>query len=55
MENQDLESKNTQDTKIMSIAWPVGLSVFILAFSFYLYNEIYNKTLSPNLLNSESL
>jgi cytochrome c-type biogenesis protein CcmH len=40
MENQDLESKNTQDTKIMSIAWPVGLSVFILAFSFYLYSEI---------------
>ncbi|NQZ86511.1 MAG: c-type cytochrome biogenesis protein CcmI [Colwellia sp.] len=40
MENQDLERKTPQDTKAMGIAWPVGLSVFILAFSFYLYGEI---------------
>jgi cytochrome c-type biogenesis protein CcmH len=40
MENQDLENNTTQDTKAMSIFWPVGLSVFILAFSFYLYGEI---------------
>jgi len=40
MENQDLESKTPQDNKAMGIAWPVGLSVFILAFSFYLYGEI---------------
>ena len=40
MENQDLENNTTQDTKAMSIFWPVGLSVFILAFSFYLYSEI---------------
>ena len=40
MENQDLENKKKPDTKAMSIFWPVGLSVFILAFSFYLYGEI---------------
>ena len=40
MENQDLENNTPQDTKVMGIAWPVGLSVFILAFSFYLYSEI---------------
>jgi cytochrome c-type biogenesis protein CcmH len=40
MENQDLENNTPQDTKAMGIAWPVGLSVFILAFSFYLYSEI---------------
>jgi cytochrome c-type biogenesis protein CcmH len=40
MENQDLENKTPQDIKAMGIAWPVGLSVFILAFSFYLYGEI---------------
>ena len=40
MENQDLENNTPQDTKVMGIAWPVGLSVFILAFSFYLYGEI---------------
>jgi cytochrome c-type biogenesis protein CcmH len=39
MENQDLDN-TPQDTKAMGIAWPVGLSVFILAFSFYLYGEI---------------
>jgi cytochrome c-type biogenesis protein CcmH len=40
MENQDLENSTPQDTKAMGIAWPVGLSVFILFFSFYLYGEI---------------
>jgi cytochrome c-type biogenesis protein CcmH len=40
MENQDLENNTPQDTKVMGIAWPVGLSVFVLAFSFYLYGEI---------------
>lgn len=40
MENQDLENNTPQDTKAMGLTWPVGLSFFILAFSFYLYSEI---------------
>jgi cytochrome c-type biogenesis protein CcmH len=40
MENQDLENQTPQVNKTMGIAWPVGLSVFILFFSFYLYGEI---------------
>ncbi|MBA6383905.1 c-type cytochrome biogenesis protein CcmI [Colwellia sp. BRX10-6] len=51
MENQDLADKTPQDTKVLAMAWPVGLSVFILAFSFYLYAEIgtYEKltTMTP--------
>lgn len=40
MENQTLEENAKQETKPLAIAWPVGLSVFILAFSFYMYGEI---------------
>jgi len=40
MENQALEDSEQQETKALSIVWPAGLSVFILAFSFYLYSEI---------------
>ncbi|MBA6362196.1 c-type cytochrome biogenesis protein CcmI [Colwellia sp. BRX8-4] len=51
MENQDLADKTPQETKVLAMAWPVGLSVFILAFSFYLYAEIgtYEKltTMTP--------
>ncbi|TWX59413.1 c-type cytochrome biogenesis protein CcmI [Colwellia hornerae] len=51
MENQDLADKAPQETKVLAMAWPVGLSVFILAFSFYLYAEIgtYEKltTMTP--------
>jgi cytochrome c-type biogenesis protein CcmH len=39
MENQKLESKTPQETKALAIIWPVSLSIFILAFSFYIYNE----------------
>jgi len=51
MENQELENKKPQETKALAIIWPVSLSVFILAFSFYVYSEtgIYEKltTMSP--------
>jgi cytochrome c-type biogenesis protein CcmH len=51
MENQDLADKTPQETKVLAMAWPIGLSVFILAFSFYLYAEIgtYEKltTMTP--------
>jgi cytochrome c-type biogenesis protein CcmH len=51
MENQNLENSTQQETKVLGIVWPVGLSVFILAFSFYLYGEIgtYEKltTMTP--------
>jgi len=51
MENQSVESNVQQETKALAIAWPVGLSVFILAFSFYVYSEIgtYEKltTMTP--------
>lgn len=51
MENQDLADKTPQETKVLAMAWPVGLSVFILAFSFYIYAEIgtYEKltTMTP--------
>ncbi|MEH6383197.1 MAG: c-type cytochrome biogenesis protein CcmI [Colwellia sp.] len=40
MENQDLENNTPQEIKVLGIVWPVGLSLFILAFSFYLYAEI---------------
>jgi cytochrome c-type biogenesis protein CcmH len=40
MENQDLENNTPQEVKVLGIVWPVGLSLFILAFSFYLYAEI---------------
>jgi cytochrome c-type biogenesis protein CcmH len=40
MENQDLADKMPQETKVLAMAWPVGLSVFILVFSFYVYAEI---------------
>ncbi|MFT6901408.1 MAG: cytochrome c-type biogenesis protein CcmH [Colwellia sp.] len=40
MENQDLADKTPQETKVLAMAWPVGLSVFILVFSFYVYAEI---------------
>ncbi len=39
MENQELESNKPQQTKALAIIWPVSLSIFILAFSFYIYNE----------------
>jgi cytochrome c-type biogenesis protein CcmH len=51
MENQELENKKPQETKALAIIWPVSLSIFILAFSFYVYSEtgIYEKltTMSP--------
>jgi cytochrome c-type biogenesis protein CcmH len=40
MENQDLENNTPQEIKTMGFAWPIGLSVFILVFSFYLYSQI---------------
>jgi cytochrome c-type biogenesis protein CcmH len=40
MENQQLENKTPQEIKPLSIAWPASLSIFILAFSFYMYGEI---------------
>ncbi len=39
MENQDLENKKPKEIKTLAIIWPVSLSIFILAFSFYIYNE----------------
>jgi cytochrome c-type biogenesis protein CcmH len=39
MENQELENNKPQETKALAIIWPVSLSIFILAFSFYIYNE----------------
>jgi cytochrome c-type biogenesis protein CcmH len=51
MENQDLENNTPQEIKVLGIVWPVGLSLFILVFSFYLYAEIgtYEKlsTMTP--------
>jgi cytochrome c-type biogenesis protein CcmH len=40
MENQAREDNEEQEDKALSILWPAGLSIFILAFSFYLYGEI---------------
>jgi cytochrome c-type biogenesis protein CcmH len=40
MENQDLENNTPQEIKVLGIVWPVGLSLFILVFSFYLYSQI---------------
>ncbi|MBA6230617.1 MULTISPECIES: c-type cytochrome biogenesis protein CcmI [unclassified Colwellia] len=51
MENQDIESNTPQEVKVLGFVWPVGLSLFILGFSFYLYAEIgtYEKltTMTP--------
>jgi len=51
MESQELASKKPQETKALAIIWPISLSIFILAFSFYTYNEtgIYEKlvTMTP--------
>jgi len=38
MENQELESKLPQETKALAIIWPVSLTLFVLAFSFYIYS-----------------
>ena len=38
MENQELESKKPQETKALAIIWPTSLTLFILAFSFYIYS-----------------
>ncbi|NQZ21006.1 MAG: c-type cytochrome biogenesis protein CcmI [Colwellia sp.] len=39
MENQELESKIPQETKALAIIWPTSLTLFILAFSFYIYSS----------------